>query len=124
MLEDPRHLLDQFSSSNMLTHLSCGDTDNRFTVYQTWGNHRSEDSENVACEVTLYLQSPVGRLGDNPLEIWREIAGTYLVLAQIAPKYLSIVATSVPSKRLFSKAGIILSKLLFLQSLEKYYWDF
>ncbi|CAG9862308.1 unnamed protein product [Phyllotreta striolata] len=79
-------------------------------------------------EFTQYLSIPVRNLKDNPLEIWEEMKLVYPNLFKLAQKYLGILATSVPSERLFSKAGAIatknrsrltgkrLSKLLFLES--------
>lgn len=86
-------------------------------------------------EITLYLRAPVGRLGDNPLEMWKEMSSTYVYLSKIAFKYLTVVGSSVPSERLFSKAGIILtqqrnklkgkilSRLLFLHFLDEQRWS-
>lgn len=85
-------------------------------------------------ELSLYLKSPVLPIKDNPIKWWEEHKHTYSILAKIANKYLSVVATSVPSERLFSKAGQtvtqqrnrikgkLLSKLLFLQDIDKHYW--
>jgi hypothetical protein len=79
-------------------------------------------------EITQYLQCPLCKFEDNPFMQWENMKGIYPTLAKLAPRYLSIVATSVPSERLFSKAGLILtqqrnklkgkrlSKLLFLHS--------
>ena len=70
----------------------------------------------------------------DPIKKWTQMAATQPNLAKVALKYLSVVGTSVPSKRLFSKAGMmmtakrnrlggdLLSKQLFLQSAEKKYW--
>jgi len=65
---------------------------------------------------------------------WENTKTIYPELYKLARKYLCISATSVPSERLFSKAGATvsqsrnrllgstLSKLLFLQSLDEEYW--
>lgn len=85
-------------------------------------------------EISRYLQSPLGKLNENPLKIWEETRDLYPNLAKIAPRYLSVVATSVPSERLFSNAGQVLtqqrnrlkghrlSKLLFLHSCESHFF--
>ena len=56
-------------------------------------------------EVVLYLQQKQIRLKDDPLKWWSVNKTTLPILAQIARKYLSIPAASVPSERLFSDAG-------------------
>jgi hypothetical protein len=74
-------------------------------------------------------------LDKNPLAWWKGMTNTYPILAKIALKFLTTVATSVPSERLFSKAGQTvtqqrnrlkgkrLSMLLFLQSIDKSFWN-
>jgi hypothetical protein len=71
----------------------------------------------------------------DPLEYWRSVQGTYPLLSRIGVRYLTIVGSSVPSERLFSRAGCILdpsrsrltgsrlSYLLFLNSLDKAEWN-
>ena len=63
----------------------------------------------VVGELTRYKAEPVAELKEKPLEWWRTHHRSYPRLAKMAQKYLSIVATSVPSERLFSIAGIIVS---------------
>jgi hypothetical protein len=46
----------------------------------------------------------------NPLDWWRSNSRQYPVLAALAKKYLCIPATSAPSERLFSKAGLTITE--------------
>lgn len=109
-----------------------------------WSMHRNmlqkyqetaSTSDTRQDEVSLFLRSPPCDFDKKPLEIWDAQATSYPELAKFATKFLTIVATSVPSERLFSKAGQTLtqqrnrlkgknlSQLLFLQSLDKKSWD-
>lgn len=85
-------------------------------------------------ELRTYLERNVILRKDDPMIEWENSKTIYPELYKLARKYLCISATSVPSERLFSKAGATvsqsrnrllgstLSKLLFLQSLDKEYW--
>lgn len=108
-------------------------------VQETWKLKKKRmtlDIEDTSPELSVYLRMPPpGRLGDNPFKIWREISQPSSNLYQIARKYLSVVGTSVPAERLFSKAGEVISaqrsrlkpqhanKLIFLSSLESKFWN-
>ncbi|KAF2881919.1 hypothetical protein ILUMI_24249 [Ignelater luminosus] len=106
--------------------------DHHKLVYKSWKTAKSDDA--ISDELSIYLRSPVGRLNKNPLEIWNDLKIQLPKLHTIAYKYLTMVGTSVPSERLFSKAAQIvnqqrnrlkgkrLNKLLFLQSLPKEHW--
>ncbi|CAL1687633.1 unnamed protein product [Lasius platythorax] len=79
-----------------------------------------------------YLNQAPITLEESPLKYWS--MHPHSALQDIAMKYLSIIGTSVPSKRLFSKAGNImtdnrsritgdhLQHLLFLNSLSLEDW--
>jgi len=81
-------------------------------------------------ELKSYLHQSVIGLNKNPLDEWESTKTVYPKLYKLAQKFLIIPGTSVPSERLFSKAGGTisqtrnrltgskLSKLLFLQSLD------
>ena len=58
------------------------------------------------------LNSSLPRIGDNnadPLIWWNKNRETFPILSKMARKYLCVMATSVPSERLFSAAGSIVS---------------
>lgn len=57
--------------------------------------------------VNQYLEMPYLERKANPLEFWEQRRNLLPHLAEMAFKYLSIPATSVPSERLFSKAGLV-----------------
>ncbi|XP_018404098.1 PREDICTED: zinc finger BED domain-containing protein 1-like [Cyphomyrmex costatus] len=81
-----------------------------------------------------YLNQDALPLQANPIEYWTSIENACPNLSKIALKYVSTIATSVPSERLFSRTGNImtdnrnrlkgdrLSRLLFLSSLDIADW--
>jgi hypothetical protein len=79
---------------------SSDDDDDIFKALK--GKERNVEDDN---EVVLYLKQKQIRLKDDPLKWWSVNNITLPILAQIARKYLSIPAASVPSERLFSDAG-------------------
>ncbi|XP_047039336.1 zinc finger BED domain-containing protein 4-like [Helicoverpa zea] len=61
-------------------------------------------------ELSLYLANPVGPLTVNPHIQWEDMKTIFPLLYKQAQQYLHSPATSVPSERLFSKAGVTLSR--------------
>ncbi|KAF0721163.1 zinc finger BED domain-containing protein 4-like [Aphis craccivora] len=100
-------------------------------MVNTESNQYHDDEVN--CEKRLYLQQPIIDCMQSPIEFW--LKSPFPVLTKIALKYFTVVATSVASERLFSKAGNIitdhrsrlnhrrLEKLVFLSSIESKFWD-
>ncbi|XP_046744289.1 E3 SUMO-protein ligase ZBED1-like [Diprion similis] len=88
----------------------------------------------IPIELRQFLNTPTVLRTTNPITECRRLKVEYPCLSQIAFKYLSMVATSVPAERLFFKAGSIvtkqrnrllgkrISKLLFLGSLSEDRW--
>ncbi|XP_069134524.1 E3 SUMO-protein ligase ZBED1-like [Argopecten irradians] len=85
-------------------------------------------------EISRYLGCVVNQNELSILDWWRENSHFYPRVACIARKYLSVPASSVPSERIFSLCGSIISKkrsrmnpdnldmLVFLNRNMKYYW--
>ncbi|XP_075891661.1 uncharacterized protein LOC142894282 [Nelusetta ayraudi] len=71
--------------------------------------HWSATSE-VLIEVRRYSEEKVIPRDKVVLVWWRDHEQTFPVLSKLAVSYLGITATSVPSERVFSKAGEVLSK--------------
>ncbi|XP_046398132.1 zinc finger BED domain-containing protein 4-like [Ischnura elegans] len=112
--------------------------------FDLWSHHKQlvatkihasiMDNTEVPNELTQYFVSPISPLESDPIQEWDKLKVLYPTLHKIAMKYLPVVATSVPSERLFSKAGIIitekrnrltgkrLSKLIFLNSITESQW--
>ena len=62
-------------------------------------------------EVKVYMSLPSIPAKDDPLVWWRGHASELPHLAKLAKKLLCIPATSVPSERIFSASGYIVSPL-------------
>ncbi len=58
---------------------------------------------------SLIFKTPVIDRKEDPLQWWKDHSQVYLTIANVAKVYLSTVATSVPSERLFSKSGELVS---------------
>nr|CAH7720965.1 unnamed protein product [Callosobruchus chinensis] len=57
-----------------------------------------------------YLEEKLCIRKDDPLKWWQARGLLYPQLADLAKKYLCVMATSVPSERIFSKSGQTLSE--------------
>ena len=60
-------------------------------------------------EMRKYGEEPLVTRETDPLEWWKNREECFKYASILARKYLGIVATSVPSERLFSKAGQVIS---------------
>lgn len=61
-------------------------------------------------EMRQYTEEQLVGLKGDPLEWWRIRQLVFPNLSKVARKHLGIVATSVPSERIFSKAGVLVSE--------------
>jgi len=72
-------------------------------------NFTSPEKPTDDCERKAYLnEKPVS--GD-PLSWWKENESKYPRISKLARRYLAVPATSVPSERIFSSAGLLVNKL-------------
>ena len=67
--------------------------------------------QKIKKEITSYLEYPSMEPDTNPLEWWKLENGRFPNLAYLAKKYLCICGTSIPSERIFSKAGHVANNL-------------
>ncbi len=63
----------------------------------------------IDIEISRYLECSLCPRQNDPFAWWRENEVNYPNIAKVAKTYLAIPATSVPSERIFSKAGEIVS---------------
>ncbi|KAI2644214.1 E3 SUMO-protein ligase ZBED1 [Labeo rohita] len=73
----------------------------------TSGNENVSDK--VLSEMMMYKSLPTISVDTDPLAWWKMHADEMFLLANAARKYLCVPATSVPSERMFSTGGHILS---------------
>jgi len=92
--------------------LPAGDDDDGI-----WGEFDRRSSSRITTptssaiiEVRQYLKEPNIRRHEDPLAWWKGRVSVYPRLAAMARRHLSIVATSVPSERVFSKSGQLISE--------------
>lgn len=69
-----------------------------------------DDVEEEMCELERFLMLPAVHVDSDPLLWWKTHEQSYLTLSKVAKRYLSIPATSVPSERTFSAAGLLVNK--------------
>ena len=72
--------------------------------------HSSTPSERAENITKQYLELPYEDIKIKPIEFWKTHGHTMPELKKISEKYLCTPATSVPSERIFSKAGQIMSE--------------
>ena len=68
------------------------------------------ESNSVTEEVDLFLQEHPIKCKEDPLTWWQGNINRFPHLAILAHRYLAIPATSTPSERVFSVAGIVVDK--------------
>ncbi|XP_024886880.1 zinc finger BED domain-containing protein 4-like [Temnothorax curvispinosus] len=99
-----------------------------------WNVHDELIASSSTVELRQFLNANVVNRSEDPLKVWYKLKDIYPKVYEIAMKYFVIVGTSVPSERLFSAAGDIISakrsritgkrasEIIFLGSLPKKYW--
>ena len=75
------------------------------------GDFSDEKSDSIEHEMRQYLHDKVTRVSTrNPLMWWKNNAGKFPQVAKLARKFLCIMGRSVPSERVFSIAGLTITK--------------
>lgn len=67
--------------------------------------NKLDEHNRISSEVFDYLKEPIVIEDISPLKYWENNENKYPNIAKIAPKYLTICASSAPVERLFSVAG-------------------
>ena len=87
---------------------------NETSYWQEWDvdidKEQSQVSNPSELELQYYVKMPNLHRTSNPLMWWDAQSHALPEMSKLARQYLSIPATSVPSERIFSKAGEIISK--------------
>ena len=89
------------------------DKKKRSTFWSFWDEDDEDIQETSSAadlELQYYCKMPNLQRTCNPLEWWKAQCHALPELSKLARKFLCIPATSVPSERVFSKAGEIVSK--------------
>lgn len=72
---------------------------------------QTDNSIELECESYSKISPSDGNGDFNILEWWKQNERSYPHLAQLARRYLATPATSVPSEKIFSAAGRLMTKL-------------
>lgn len=108
---------DNIDNANEATNVSVSDPvpiENNEEKFDIWAHFDSKVAKAksfstptsiVTSIIRQYLEMPHFDRKKNPMEFWHKYETTFPELHELAMKYLSIPATSVPSERVFSKSG-------------------
>jgi len=140
LLLDPRHKLETFNLTNWGKELLCQSLEKFKEIYkESYFESSSNESESSNLnnatfnsdsnlidinslyennsdnnkwhkEIDEYLNSKRTNKDEDILEWWSKHTHIFPCLSKMARDFLSICATSVPSERLFSTAGLIITK--------------
>lgn len=81
-----------------------------FDERATQDTTRRNPSADAILEIRSYLDEPRIQRAEDPLRWWKSKASVYPRLAQVMASRMCVVGTSVPSERIFSKTGQIISE--------------
>ncbi|XP_036142128.1 uncharacterized protein LOC118645360 [Monomorium pharaonis] len=81
--------------------------DHDVLITKNFVSQEEEEIEGISIELRQFLNLPVVNQTSNPYEIWDTLKSQFPNIHKIAIGHLSIVATSVPAERLFSKTGLV-----------------
>ena len=74
-------------------------------------NNEDTESDQVLNEVESYLQGKPLDREESPLQWWKENSCRFPLISQVAKRYLTVPATSTPAERVFSTAGLTVTRL-------------
>lgn len=72
--------------------------------------NKTTDTRKAESEFHMFVSSPVTTIKGDAIEIWDDMKSLFSYLYKLAMKHLPIVVTSVPSERLFSEGGAIITR--------------
>jgi len=75
-------------------------------------------SEKLKWEVSLYRAEKPSDLDSDPPKWWKDWKLVYLLLTKLIKIRYSMVATSVPSERLFSTAVLMKKEVIYFQKMQ------
>ncbi|KAK3909770.1 Zinc finger BED domain-containing protein 4 [Frankliniella fusca] len=113
-LDANNSLMDDMDQQQPLAGEGPGQADDLWSAHTALVEHSREATASddipgrARSELKAYLQREIAPITKNPLVLWESLKPLYPYLYRVARKKLTVLATSVPSERFFSKAGIIM----------------
>lgn len=98
--EEPTHPAPQQQPSPNSLQLFFGEMNEEMEVH----------APNIDDDLGQFAKEPKASMLEQPLLWWKRNATRYTFLSKLARKYLCVTATSVPSERVFSVSGNVLTK--------------
>ncbi len=109
---------DPLASTTQSSESASSTTSKKNPVWTVTANHQCKEEQfisfrtyNVINPIKLYLSLTAISADSDPLAWWKAHVEEIPMLSKVARKYLCIPATSVPSERVFSASGHILSPI-------------
>ncbi|CAG9839181.1 unnamed protein product [Diabrotica balteata] len=104
--------LDNSIEERLENEETSGDPDDIWAEFDKTASQyqpRGTTTSRAIIEMQRFMECDRLPRNEDPLKWWRENKYIFPHLAEVAQERLSVIATSVPCERLFSKAGLIIS---------------